>query len=247
MLVKELVYMCLDLIKGTSDDSYITERHIIFLLKKYRSLLIKKEQEKDKAEGNEPPDSEYQQICLELVQTPVIDGEPCNTQYMLKSTKPIPDIEENSFTKVFPLDYYQNIYFSWITKERMRFVGTNKYLQNIIYVSRGTDDHIYMTSNNLQFLNLEGIRMKAIFDDFEKANELACDDDACAMVCDVMDMEFPMREYLVPTLIELVTKEALGAHYRPADRQNDAADNLAELATFLRNNAKSALRKQIEG
>ena len=46
MLVKEIVYMVLDLAKAaTSDDSFWTEDHVIFLLKKYRSFLIKKEQE----------------------------------------------------------------------------------------------------------------------------------------------------------------------------------------------------------
>ena len=47
MLVKEIVYMVLDLAKAyTSDDSFFNEDHVLFLLKKYRSFLIKKEQEK---------------------------------------------------------------------------------------------------------------------------------------------------------------------------------------------------------
>ena len=38
MLVKDIVYMCLDSIKSFSDDSDITERHVIYLLKKYRKI-----------------------------------------------------------------------------------------------------------------------------------------------------------------------------------------------------------------
>ena len=49
MKVKELVYAILDLAKAaTSDDSFYTEEHVIFLAKKYRSFLIKKEQEKER-------------------------------------------------------------------------------------------------------------------------------------------------------------------------------------------------------
>lgn len=50
MTVREITFMCLDLAKAnSSDDSFWTEDHVIFLLKKYRSFLIKKEQEKQKA------------------------------------------------------------------------------------------------------------------------------------------------------------------------------------------------------
>ena len=43
MLVKEVVYQVLDELKSVSDDSFWTEEHIIFLIKKYRSFLIKKD------------------------------------------------------------------------------------------------------------------------------------------------------------------------------------------------------------
>ena len=41
MKIKELVYMVLDEIKGLSDDFTYTEDHVIFLLNKYRTSLLK--------------------------------------------------------------------------------------------------------------------------------------------------------------------------------------------------------------
>ena len=38
---KELVYMCLDELKLKSDDSFIQQEHIIFLLDKYRAFILK--------------------------------------------------------------------------------------------------------------------------------------------------------------------------------------------------------------
>ena len=38
---RELVYLVLDELKGTSDDFTYTEDHIIFLLNKYRAFLLK--------------------------------------------------------------------------------------------------------------------------------------------------------------------------------------------------------------
>ena len=81
MLVKELVYSILDFLKVSSDDSFWTEEHIIFLCKKYRSFLIKKEQDKEKGSQDVASEFEYQEICLDLEKVPAIDGEPCTGGY----------------------------------------------------------------------------------------------------------------------------------------------------------------------
>ena len=41
MIYREAIYMVLDEIKSISDDSLITEDHVIFLLNKYRTFLLK--------------------------------------------------------------------------------------------------------------------------------------------------------------------------------------------------------------
>lgn len=238
--------MILDLIKGQSDDFVYNEEHIIFLCKKYRSFLIKKEQDREKESAEIASEFEYQQICLDLEKVAAIDGEPCTGGYYLRSTKPIPKILESTQPKVYPVDYFQGINISYVSRDRMRYIGTNKYLQNIIYVSLGSDLHLYVNSNNPQFMYLKKLRMSAIFEDFDDAAGLLCDNDGTSTACDVLDAEFPIREYLVPTLIELVAKELLGSAFRPSDYLNNAADDLSDLAAFIRRNTKSALQKQIE-
>lgn len=229
MLVKEIVYMVLDLAKAnTSDDSFFTEDHVIFLLKKYRSFLIKKEQEKQRASTDIASEFEYQQICLNLEKTPAIDGEPCTGGYYLKTTAKIPKILEGTQPVVYPIDFYQGINISYIPRNRMRYVGTNKYLQNIIYISLGPDMHLYLKSNNPQFMYLKKLRMSAVFEDFDDASEYLCDDEGESTACDVLDEVFPIREYLVPGLIELVVKELLGAKYMPVDDHNNASDDMAK-------------------
>lgn len=226
--------MVLDLAKAnTSDDSFFTEEHVIFLLKKYRSFLIKKEQEKQKATTDIASEFEYQQICLDLEKVPAIDGQPCTGGYYLRTTKKIPKILEGNEPRVYPLDFYQGINISYIPRDRMRYVGTNKFLQNIIYVSLGPDLHLYLNSSNPQFLYLRKLRMSAVFEDFDEASGLLCDDDGntSSTACDVLDETFPIREYLVPTLIELVVKELVGAEYKPVDQNNNASDDLSKATT----------------
>ena len=40
MTYREIVYMCLDTLKITSDDSIFNEDHILFLINRYRSILL---------------------------------------------------------------------------------------------------------------------------------------------------------------------------------------------------------------
>lgn len=232
MLVKEIVYACLDLAKAnTSDDSFWTEEFVIFLLKKYRSFLIKKEQDKEKSSTDIASEFEYQQICLDLEKTAAIDGSPCTGGYYLRTTKKIPKILEDNQPRIYPIDFYQGINIVFVPRDRMRYVGTNKFLQNIIYVSLGPDLHLYLRSSNPQFLYLKKLRMSAIFEDFDEAADYLCDSNGEDTSCDVLNATFPIRDYLVPTLIELVVKELVGAEYKPVDQKNDASDDLAKIST----------------
>lgn len=247
MTVREIVYMVLDLAKAaTSDDAFFTEDHVIFLLKKYRSFLIKKEQEKQKATTDIASEFEYQQICLDLEKVPAIDGEPCTGGYYLRTTQKIPKILEDNQPRVYPIDFYQGINISYIPRDRMRYVGTNKFLQNIIYVSLGPDLHLYLNSSNPQFLYLKKLRMSAVFEDFDEVTDYLCDAEGESQACDVMDAIFPIREYLVPSLMELVVKELVGAKYHPSDIENNANDDLSDLASFVRREMKSSLQKQMD-
>lgn len=246
MLVKELIYSILDLCKLISDDTIINEDHVLFLCKKYRSLLIKKEQEREKATSDMASEFEYQQICLDLEKVPAIDGDDCTGGYYLRTKQEIPKILEGIQPRVYPIDFYQGINVAYVSRDRMRFVGTNKFLRNIIYVSLGPDMHLYLNSNNPQFLYMQKLRINAIFEDFDEASDLLCDADGSSAACDVMDGEFPIRDYLVPSLIEMVLKEILGAAYRPVDKLNNADDDLSDIIAWARKNMKSSFQKQIE-
>lgn len=229
MKVSELVFMVMDGLKLLSDDSIYTEEHVIFLCKKYRSFLIKKEQDKEKGSQDVASEFEYQQICLDLEKVPAIDGEPCTGGYYLRTTQKIPKILEGTQPRIYPLDYYQGINISYVSRDRMRYVGTNPYLHNIIYTSVGPDLHLYLNGSNPQFLYMKKLRMSAIFEDLDEASGLLCDNDGESQSCDVLDMEFPIRDYLVPPLIELVIKELAGVKYQPRDSRNDADDSLSKI------------------
>ena len=240
MTYREVVYAILDLLKQSSDDSYYTQEHVLFLASKMRAAILKQAYSNIK---KEIPESNYQTICLDLI--PAIDDEPCEGGSYLRSQQEIPATLTIGNTQIYPVDYYQGE-ITFVSRERMRYVGHNKWLQNIIYASLGPDQHLYFKSSNPQYMYLKKVRMTGIFEDAESAAELQCDSEG-EKTCDVLDTPFPLEEGLVTSLIELAVKFLSGSIYKPKDPDNDASDNLSNIVTFLRQNLKSQLQKQIEG
>ena len=224
---KELIYMCLDELKLYSDDALYTEEHIMFLLGKYRTFLIKQRYSDVK---KQIPESNYQTICLDLIEVPAISGEPCEGGSYLRSKEKIPFLMKIGNPRVYPIDYYQGE-ITYVSRDRMRYVGYNKYLQNIIYASLGPDNYLYFKSFNPQFLYLEKIRMTGIFEDTLAASELQCPDESGNIVCDVLDREFPIENALIPPLIQLVVEELTKAEYKPEDKENNSDDDLSEVVS----------------
>lgn len=238
---KELVYMVLDEIKNISDDSFFTEDHVIFLLNKYRTFLLKQRYSDVK---KQIPESNYQTICLTLSKYNNID-DICGTEAYLRSNEEIPNLMKIGSPMVYPIDYYQGT-ITYISRERMKYVGYNKYLQNIIYVSLGPDNHLYFKSSNPQYLYMEKAKMTGVFEDSEAASKFSCHEEDENDSCDILDKDFPLESALIPTMLELVVKELLGASYRPEDTENNATDDLSNMDSFIRRNMKSDLVKQME-
>lgn len=222
MTYNEVIYMVLDELKLSSDDSFYTKDHIIFLLVKYRSFLLKQRYSDIK---KQIPDSDYQSICLDLIEVPAISGEPCEGSSYLRSKNKVPTTMMIGNPRVYPMDFYQGE-ITYISRDRMRYVGYNKFLRNIIYCSKAPDGYLYFKSWNPQFLHLESVRFNAIFEDAKEASEMACPEENGA-ICKLEDKEFPIEDALVPVLVSLVVQELAGPRDSDKDKDNDANDNLS--------------------
>ena len=222
MTYNELIYMCLDELKLSSDDSFYTPDHLIFLLVKYRSFLLKQRYSDIK---KQIPDSNYQSICLDLIEVPAISGEPCEGSSYLRSKNKVPTTMMIGNPRVYPMDFYQGE-ITYISRDRMRYIGYNKFMRNIIYCSKAPDGYLYFKSWNPQFLYIENVRFSAIFEDAKEASEMACPEENGA-ICKLEDKEFPIEDSLVPVLISLVVQELAGPRDANKDENNDANDNLS--------------------
>ena len=224
---KELIYLVLDELKGMSDDFDFTEDHVHYLLTKYRAFLLKQRYSDIK---KQIPESNYQTICLDLINVPAISGEPCTGGIYLRSKQKVPFLMQIGTPRVYPIDYYQGE-ITYVSRDRMRYVGYNKFLQNIIYCSIGPDNYLYFKSSNPQYLYLEKVKFTGIFQDSMQASDLQCPNNNGETVCDPIDRTFPIEDALVPPLIELVVKELAGSAYKPDDEAYNAKDDLANKLT----------------
>lgn len=218
---RQITYMIMDELKLSSDDSIITEDHIIFLANKYRSFLLKQRYSDIK---KHIPESNFSTICLELIRVPAISGEACEGGEYLRTKNKIPPILY--MPRVYPTDYFQGE-ITYIDRNRMRYVGNNKFMKNIIYCSLAPDNYIYFKSCNPQFIYLERVRLTAVFSDISEILDLQCDEEG--RPCEIIDCTFPIEDSLIPPLVELIVKELRNAEYSPSDEINDAQDSLDEV------------------
>lgn len=146
--------MVLDELKLASDDSFITEEHTMFLLGKFRNFILKQQYKDIK---KEIPESNFQTLCLDLMQVPAIAGVPCEGGTYLRSSEKIPFTLTVDEPRLYIEDYYQGD-ITFVSRERMRYVGHNRWLPNIIYASIGPDNYLYLKSFNPQYLYLKKIK-----------------------------------------------------------------------------------------
>lgn len=218
--LRELIYMVLDELKLSSDDSFFNEEHVAFLINKYRSFILK-QQYKDIRK--DIPESNYQTIDFHLIQVPAISGIPCECGTFLRSENKVPYLIPVGTTKIYTEGYYNNE-ISFVSKERFRYVGNNKWLKNFIYATIGPDNYLYLNSANPQFLYLESLYITGIFENPGEIYGLTNSSN-----CGFEDSIYPLEEALIPPVIELVVKELSVPRYSPEDNINNAKDNLAEV------------------
>lgn len=235
---RELVYMVLDLLKIHSDDSKFTEDHVMYLLSKYRAFILKQlGTNKNNSITNELAKSNYQSYTVELSEYTSTVEHSNNKWLYLKSNSKIPDILNIGQISIYPSNYFDGD-ITYISRERFRFVGYNRFLSNIIYATIGPDNYVYLKCVNENNV-INSIEVNAIFENPKEAEGKDSYED-------MLDDTFPTEEALIPSILELVLKDLTNGLYKPSDDINDAADALSDLAGFLRRNMKSQFQKQID-
>ena len=240
MLYKEIVYIISDEVKLRSDDSFFTEDHILFLIDKVRSMLLKQRYSDIK---KEIPESNYQTLCVNLEETNNINGVSCTGGHYLRSTSVLPSMMTIGSHRVTTSDLFQgNINF--VSPDRFKYVGHNRFMKNQSYATIASDKHLYFKACNAQAYHLKKVKITGVFENSIEAAKMECDNIENG-ACDVLNMKFPMEESLVPMLTDVIVKELLGLKYTAADNKNNANDDLSDIAAYIRQQLAEGRRSDL--
>lgn len=217
MTYREMVYIIIDLCKLQSDDTVYTEEHLVYLINKYRALILKREYSK---KSNMIHSDNYQTICLDVERYKEFDDE-CS-ELLLRSTEPMPNTILDNSIKITTVDTL-NSSLSYTTPERFQYITANPFTRNIIHTTKNYDNYVYLKSANPQFSHLKYIKVTAVFSDPSEAYDLDCSNND---ECDFMDKKLPLEDSLVSILQEALVKIIQPSSYMVEDTVNNASDDL---------------------
>ena len=222
----ELIYMVMDELKLSSNDSYFNEDHVLFLLNKHRNYLI----EQVYSKSNLPvPSSYYNSVAFDLEVTNTLPDDIGCKNFYLRSKEKVPQLLSVGIPTVSSLDFFSGE-ITLIPAGRFKYVGHNKYLKNIIYCAKGPDDYLYFKSNNPNHKYLKKVTLRAIFSDPYSLKEEDDSDFDDIAIKRPYNKEFPMEDSLIPELIKSVVSELYNSVYRPEDKVNNGSDDLSGLS-----------------
>jgi hypothetical protein len=222
---RSLVYLILDELKLFSDDSSYTEDHILYLIDKYRSFLLKQRYSDIK---KQMPESNYQTLKLSLIDVVGMPTDCSLTDYYKRSTVKIPNLMQIGNIKVFNSSYFKGD-ISYVSRERMRYVGYNKYLGNMIYSTIAPDNYLYLKYFTNTYSSLDSIYITGIFQNSINASDYVESTEDNPLPCIIMDRILPLEEALIPPLTELIVKELSGVIYKPKDNVNNSKDDMSDM------------------
>lgn len=207
--LNELTFSVLNTVRArTNISELISLEQIKFLVKSVRAQLIKQDANK----GYTPDSYIIQDLgCVALTQ--VDPAECCDVQVgctILRTDKPIPSVIElhhqQLLTRVGSVDKTQPS-FDFIPYERVPYEQYNKFTRNRIkaYLMNNGGYMYFIVPNDktklLKYVNIQGV-----FEDPEQVAVFSPCSGSLASACYTDDTPFPVKEWMVPTIIEMVVK-----------------------------------------
>ena len=235
---RELIYMVLDKIKETTDDSSFKEEHVAFLLDKYRPFLLKQRYSDIRKSISQNNYSVFKITLQNTIGSNTTIGYTYNytvSGAIQQSTTLMPrlvslnnEIEEFKVYNIGDSTAGNNQFkgdFSTVSLERFKYVGENKWLKNFVYVTIGTDYKLYTKNSTTLTLPTELLIQGVLENPKQEVSRIL------PSVTNYLDMIYPLEDALVPPLLELVTKDLSQGVYAPEDNVNNATDDLSKVAT----------------
>lgn len=218
--LKELVYATREQLHLYSDDSIITNEYIAYCIKTARALLLtQKYSIRSNVISNKVRQSFYKE--LELVSdNEFISGIDTILRTKEKISFPFEAFNLKSNIRINS-GSFTDINFTFIPMERVPFVGNSKWNSGQIYTFLANDMRLYFVSNNPKVKMLENVKIMMCTENPEDAYLETIEYNPSV---DFWDVEYPVDEEMVFTMIDVVIKKLTASMQIPRDKQNDSED-----------------------
>jgi len=224
----EVIYDIMEVVRGNqiSDDTEISERHVIYQVDIQRALWLRKEY-------NKPGVSIDTQItqdlgCLELVE---VDAAECCTIELgctvLRTKKKMPKAvkfhSSLGITRVGPI-HKLKLPFTYMDYDKAIYTASaeSKYSKGVITFS--LNDYVYVIMTDPNMIHLTHINVRGVWESPAAVTDFACDVEGTT--CFSFDDEYPVNIHLLPYIKEQVLAQFGMAASIPKDSANDGQEIL---------------------
>lgn len=221
MKTNELIYSIKELLKDHTDDSLISNRHILHLLNTERAMLLR---QLYSARGKAFDVAAIQSMCLEME---LVDKATCGITtdcYVLRSKERIPEPlsvkSRNTITYIGP-SVVAGKGFDIIKSSQADVCVADPYTQNTAFVQ---DGYIYVTGKSPAFKLISCIEVRGIFEDPSSLEDkVTCN--SCNTQnkthCFTIESTYPVPGHLVPVMTQSIVKMLLATKKLETVRDKD--------------------------
>jgi hypothetical protein len=223
----ELIYNVKELMKDHTDDSLMSDRHILFLHDLFRARLLR-QLYSDRSKGLD--DSAMQDICLEMQ---LVDKGLCGITTpctVARSVKRLPELlslkGRNALVKVAPAVVGAKP-FEIIQEGEVNSTIEDKYSYTSAFIS---DGYVYMVEKTPAAKLIKCISITGIFDTPNELEEhyncCGCSDKQTPCVTD--ETQYPAPGHMLSDISESVLQSFLRTIQVPRDEDNDSVEQSVE-------------------
>lgn len=219
--LNELYYSLRESYKLYSDDGNISNEYLIYKIHIGRNLLLS---QKFSSRSFVIPNKIRQHFYLE---TELVEGNEfvSGLSTILRTKDPIQTpLEPFNFKSNMRVSTgsYTDLNFTLISPDRLPFVGKNKWLQNHVYYTIGSDFRLYFVSTNPRVKAIENIKLSMVCENPEKAWVSSVDYDPAI---EFEYTEYPMEGDMIIPLTDMILKSLTINLQSPEDKTNDSESN----------------------
>lgn len=221
--INEMIYDVREQVNKYSDDSNISNRYIIHKINTVRNKFLTQSLNNFKGIKGK---NVLQKFCTELEK---VDSSTCGDflcDTILRTKEKIPNtlqlVGTQSIVRIKPTNVLSQK-ISFISLDRAEYIEGSSF-QNSLYGFLNIDDYLYIYSHKGDYKNLSCLEITGIFSNpMELENYTNCCDCDSPELCFDPDIEdYPVFDYMISDIIEVVTQMLLRKDEIPLDQENDS-------------------------